>query len=173
MRRSPQKQTALILDRTKFRKRNTLPPASVHPHPLFGMVANPVFDHGGHQLHGAGHVYFFFVIARQRQRFSHFELVPAIAQSNHTSAVDRTFKQSRHPSEHAVDAAVASEKTDLDAVSVVLIDQHAHETVTSKGISDFDRRIDGLRELSRPHRNLEFSRSRGQAEQFLARGRQV
>src|SRR5262245_44014265 len=119
-----------------------LSPALVCPHPLLGMIAYPVLDYRRYHLHRAVNVDFSLVITRRRQGFGHLEPVASVRLPDDASAVNRAFKQARHPSEHRIDTTGAFEKAHVHAVRIVLVDEHADEATPPKRIPDLERRIE-------------------------------
>src|SRR5689334_6348016 len=118
-------------------------PPAVHPEPLVRIFAYPAFDHRGDRLHRAGNVDLALGVAHRRDRLRQVdaEMVP-VGKAHHTGAVDWAVYVLGETGDERVRLAGAPEEGHVDAVDVVLVDQHGDMTAALEHAAELDRRIE-------------------------------
>src|SRR5262245_29116096 len=89
------------------------------------MLAHPAFDHRCDRLHGACDVDLALGVADRRDRLAQVDAEPmAVGQAHHAGAVNGAVDVAGETGDERVRLAAAPEEGHVDAVDVVLIDQH-------------------------------------------------
>src|SRR5665213_364809 len=93
MRPAPWRSTAASWCRERLSPLFVLrPPAPVQPEPLFGILADPAFDHAGDDLHGAGDVDLAVGTARRLDLLGQLAAEAVAGQANDAGAVYRAIE---------------------------------------------------------------------------------
>src|SRR5579863_8568418 len=145
---APEHQSAALFISLNFaamdairRRRHGLSPTAMQPKPLFGVLADPPFDHVGNRLHRTGNVDAAVGVACRRDRFSN--LAPkriAIGKANDAQAVNRTSSLPRQKCDQRIGEASTAKKIHLDALGEVLVGEHTDMAASLQEARKLDRR---------------------------------
>src|SRR5690349_8765699 len=115
----------------------------MHPEPLVGMLSDPAFHDRRDRLHCARDIDTAVGVAPRLYGWGEVDTkTMRVGQPYHPRAMYGTFDVAREAGNERVGLARAPEECDVDAVYVVLVDQHGDVTAAFKDAHELERRIE-------------------------------